>query len=76
MTPNNATLDQVKPVMRAYGVRYLELDHLNEDDRTINRQWGQRQAFWNLLDRNKAKDANFKLIYDRNDFLIYQWNGK
>jgi hypothetical protein len=76
MTPNNATLDQVKAVMRAYGVRYLELDHLNEDDRTINRQWGQRQAFWNLLDRNKAKDANFKLIYDRNDFLIYEWNGK
>ncbi len=76
MTPNNATLDQVKAVMRAYSVRYLELDHLNEDDRTINRQWGQRQAFWNLLDRNKAKDANFKLVYDRNDFLIYEWNGK
>jgi hypothetical protein len=76
MTPNNATLDQVKEVMRAYGVRYLQLDHLNADDRVINRQWGQRQAFWNLLDRNKANDANFKLVYDRNDFLIYEWNGK
>lgn len=74
MTPNNASLEQVKQVMRDYGVRYLELDHLNSDDRTVNRQWGQRQAFWDLLDRKP--DGNFKLIYDRNDFLVYQWNGK
>ena len=76
MTPNNATLDQVKEVMRVYGVRYIQLDHLNDDDRVINRQWGQRQALWNLLDRNKDKDANFKLVYDQNDYLIYEWNGK
>jgi hypothetical protein len=74
MTPNKANLSQVKQVMRDYGARYLELDHLNPDDRNINRQWGQRQVFWPLLDRQP--DQNFKLIYDKNDFLVYEWNGK
>jgi hypothetical protein len=82
MTPNGVSanqLDQVKDVMRRYGVSYLELDHLEPDDRDINRQWGQRAAFWPLLDRQggKAKGyEGFKLVYDKGGLLVYQWDGK
>lgn len=74
MTPNNASLNQVKDIMRTYGARYVQLDHLNLDDRNINRQWGMRRVFWNMLDRKP--DENFKLIYDQHNYLIYEWNGK
>lgn len=73
MIPNNATLPEIKKVMREYGVRYLQLDHLEPDDRTINRQWGQRQALWKLLDRKP--EEGFKLVYDKGGLLVYEWNG-
>ncbi len=78
MTPNNASLNQVKSIMRQYRVRYVQLDHLEDDDRTVNRQWGQRAAFWPLLDRQGGKAKNyegFKLVYDKGGLLVYQWDG-
>ncbi len=79
MTPNNADLNQVKNVMRQYGASYLQLDHLEADDRGVNRQWGQRAAFWPLLDRQggKAKGyEGFKLLYDKGGLLVYEWDGR
>jgi 4-amino-4-deoxy-L-arabinose transferase-like glycosyltransferase len=73
MVPNNATLAQIKDVMRIYNVRYLQLDHLEPDDRNVNRQWGQRSALWGLLDRKP--EPGFTLIYDKGGLLVYRWEG-
>ncbi len=83
MTPNGADLNQIKSVMREYKASYLQLDHLEEDDRTLNRVWGQRRALWPLLDRKqtfgsfKKEDYDgFQLVYNKGGLLVYQWNGR
>ncbi len=74
MVPNNATLEEIKGVMRIYKARYLQLDHLGEDERSINRQWGQRRALWPLLDLRPNYEG-FKLLYNQGGLAVYEWNG-
>ena len=69
MVPNNASLAQIEEVMRDYGVRYLQLDHLYLDQP----EWQSRPALRPLITR--ALVAHFSLLYDENGFLIYQWDG-
>ena len=73
MIPNNATLDQIKGVMRDYHATYLQLDHL--DARGINEVWGQRPDLAGLLDETPDYKG-FKLLYDSGGLVVYQWNGK
>ena len=73
MIPNNASLDQIKGVMRDYHATYLELDHL--DSRSLNEVWGQRRDLWDLLDR-PTDYKGFKLVYDTGGLVVYQWNGR
>ncbi len=69
MIPNNASLAQIEGVMRDYGVRYLQLDHLYLDQS----EWQSRSALRPLITR--APVTHFSLVYDENGFLIYQWDG-
>ncbi|HEX2911808.1 MAG TPA: hypothetical protein VH186_13450 [Chloroflexia bacterium] len=76
MIPNNASLDQIKQVMKDYHARYLQLDHLG--DRDINQVWGQRRDLWPLLDGNTKdkKYQDFKLLYNTSGLMVYEWDGK
>jgi len=78
MIPNNASLDDLKRVMRDYQIRYLELDHTNLDDKNQpdDAAWNMRRSLWPLIRKEldpNGQVAGFKKIYeDKFGFIIYE----
>ena len=67
MIPNNIqTLTQLKPVIRDYKVRYLQLNYLD----TGNSIWRERPALWKLLNREQV--PGFNKVYEWGDFVVYE----
>jgi hypothetical protein len=73
MFPNNITnLDQIAGVMRDYGVSHFQFSHTNLDGggRPDEFFWRQRTALWDLIAKKDV--PGFKLLYDKDGFLVYE----